>query len=182
MPLFLTTAIAVSLVATGCAGGNSAAVAHLGRQAGPGSKRLTAVHLTGLQEGIAHSECMRAHGVAAYPDPDAEGDIRLSSSSGVNPSSSQFLSAQKACARFEPGGSTGSITPWGQALLEKALKFVACMRAHGIPNFPDPKPLPYGVMLTIPRSSGINVNSPQFAVATKVCQPLMNVNPSTGKP
>ncbi len=177
--------LAGTAVFTSACGGGGPAVAHLphsGRAAASGSRNGGAAHLASLQEGIEHSECMRSHGVPSYPDPDANGNVKMSSDSGVNPLSAQFQSAEKACDRFEEGGVSQNSTVWGQALQEKALKFGACMRSHGIAGYPDPKPLKYGFMLSIPRSSGINVNSPQFAKATQICQPLLNVNPSAGQP
>ncbi len=180
--LLPSAAIGIALVAEACGGGSANGVARIGHPVVARAGRPAGAHLAPIQGGLAHSQCMRAHGVLTYPDPDAQGNIKITSASGLNPSSPQFDEAQKACANLEPGGSSQGITPWGQAMLVKALKFVACMRTHGVHNFPDPKPLPYGVMLTIPRSSGIDVNSPQFTKANQICQPLMNVDPGTGKP
>jgi hypothetical protein len=52
------------------------------------------------------------------------------------------------------------------------------MRAHGVPNFPDPKKGPYGEGLTVlfpPNSSavmigGIPFSGPAFQAATKACK------------
>src|SRR5262245_44565648 len=43
-------------------------------------------------------------------------------------------------------------------------RFSACMRSHGVPNFPDPTS---GGGLVI--NSGINPNSPQFQAAQRAC-------------
>ena len=51
------------------------------------------------------------------------------------------------------GASTSSGTGSGDAL---ALRFAACMRAHGVPNFPDP-----GVPVGQP-GSGINQRRPSL--------------------
>jgi len=62
-----------------------------------------------------------------------------------------------------------------------ALKFVACMRAHGIVNFPEPKidwnTQELGVGFT--PASGIDPNSPQFKSAQKAC-PLPRLGQGEG--
>jgi hypothetical protein len=50
------------------------------------------------------SACMRSHGLANFPEPNAQGGLQINSSSGLNPNSPQFQAAQKACASFAPGG------------------------------------------------------------------------------
>jgi hypothetical protein len=50
-------------------------------------------------------------------------------------------------------------------MLPLLLKYVHCMRGHGVPNFPSPdqqKDL-----------SPVNVNSPQYLAAAKACQDLL---------
>src|SRR5215510_4184697 len=54
--------------------------------------------------------------------------------------------------------------------------YSACMRRHGIPNFPDPDS--HG-RLVFTTGSGINPRSPQFRAAQKACQRLL---PNGGKP
>jgi hypothetical protein len=50
-------------------------------------------------------------------------------------------------------------------------KWAACIRAHGVPNFPDPNS-DGSVNLT-----GININSPQFLAAHQDCQSLVVASP-----
>ena len=139
---------------------------------------------TPYQQALAYSRCMRTHGVPAFPDPDAQGDIRMSSSgSGVDALSPQYQAAARTCQKLEP--VTGhSTAPPGAQLLPEWLKFAACMRAHGIVDYPDPKPIGnYGVMVQIPKSLHIDQSSPQFLAAGKVCQPLLKGNvPGSGGP
>jgi hypothetical protein len=56
-----------------------------------------------LAQMVKLSHCMRAHGVPKFPDPTSNG-IRISPSSDIDPNSPQFLVAQKACAKYSPGG------------------------------------------------------------------------------
>jgi hypothetical protein len=80
---------------------------------------------------------MRAHGVSNFPDPSPGGPSVIPN--WINPQAPAFLSAQKACAKFLGGGGRhGSTTSERVALLRLA----DCMRAHGLPNFPDPTTSP----------------------------------------
>ena len=54
-----------------------------------------------------------------------------------------------------------------------ALAFANCMRAHGVPNFPDP--LPGGGFL-FQTGSGVNPASTLFEAAQAKCQKLMPMN------
>jgi len=120
------------------------------------------------QQGIVHSECMRQHGLPGFPDPDSQGIVHLNARDGFTPNSPRFLAALKACAKLWPGGAETS-THFRQDMTAM-LKLAACMRKHGITKFPDPVPFGNGgVMLTIPKSSGIDVNSAQFAAASRAC-------------
>lgn len=116
------------------------------------------------------ASCMRANGEPNFPDPNAQGQITVSTSSGVDPQSSQFQKAMQACRKDLPNG--GVPTPAQQAQArQSALAFSACMRSHGVPKFPDPQFGPGGkVTLSIGPNSGFDPRSPQFQNAQKACQ------------
>ena len=104
-----------------------------------------------------------------FPDPNSQGAITGSgsSASGINPQSPQFQAAQKSCAKLAPSGGT----PAQQAQnLAQAVKYAACMRSHGVSNFPDPTSSNGGIGF---ESTGIDRNSPQYLAASKTCQPLL---------
>ncbi|NOR00346.1 hypothetical protein HGK72_09835 [Mycolicibacterium fortuitum] len=87
----------------------------------------------GQQQETKYSECMRAHGVADFPNPNAEGHI---SYGGVSVSKATWQNAVGACAKLQPPGwSDAQRTPAQQAA---ALNFAQCVRDHGVPDFPDP--------------------------------------------
>ena len=72
------------------------------------------------------------------------------------------LAACGSSAKSNPGsGSKGAGV---------AIKFADCMRAHGVPNFPDPSP---GGGIQISSSSGIDPRSPAFQEAQNACSKLM---------
>jgi hypothetical protein len=72
---------------------------------------------------------------------------------------------------------TGSSAP--QSTEAALVKFAACMRADGVPNFPDPT----GGGIHISSSSGINPSSPAFQAARARCRHLLpGGGPPTGPP
>jgi hypothetical protein len=67
----------------------------------------------------------------------------------------------------DPSGGGTSIAMGFGGNFTKALKYSACMRAHGVPNFPDPSS---SGVIQFGSSSGINPASPQFRRAQASCQ------------
>jgi hypothetical protein len=122
---------------------------------------------------------MRAHGVPDFPDPSATG-ISLSDQPGsdVNPSSPAFQAAQRSCAgiRFSKFNLTPTERAQGTA---KLLRFARCVRAHRIPNYPDPSSLGpnQGVGFLIDRNT-IDRHSPALQAALTACQGLTGVSPA----
>lgn len=57
----------------------------------------------------------------------------------------------------------------GSATTRAGIEYAACMRAHGVPNFPDPSSAGGGVRL----GSRINTRSPAFGSAQSACQKLL---------
>jgi hypothetical protein len=95
---------------------------------------------------------------------------------GINPSiadNPRFKLAQEACGKLLPGGGPGSgstaqISPQEQS---QYLKAAACIRAHGIPNFPDPTFSGGGVH--VPQTAGVDPHSPRVRAAEEACQSLI---------
>jgi hypothetical protein len=52
------------------------------------------------------------------------------------------------------------------------LAYSACIRAHGVPNFPDPQESAGKSKLVIGPGSGVDVNSPTFQAAMSACKAL----------
>ena len=48
------------------------------------------------------AECMRSHGVPKFPDPSSNGNLLITPSSGIDPNSPLFQTAQKDCAKYFP--------------------------------------------------------------------------------
>jgi hypothetical protein len=143
-------------------------VAHVGSTpTGTGQSQSSTQGSSTQTKAAAYSTCMRSHGVPSFPDPDSQGHLflKITRGSQLDPSSPRFQAAQQACKALAPSQTTSSSN---SQFLQQALKLAACMRSHGVPNFPDPKTLSGGFMIT-----GINPNSPQFQAAQQACRSLM---------
>jgi hypothetical protein len=121
----------------------------------------------GTADGAKYSACMRKHGVTNFPDPNGQGVITIHSGMGIDPGSPAFRSARTACEKLLPNG--GQPTPAQIAQRQQEmLAFSACMRAHGIKDFPDPSS--GGIQLHSTPGSDLNPNNPTFQKAQQACQ------------
>jgi hypothetical protein len=168
----LAAAIGLSLFAAACGGSSGKGVAQIGS---------TQATTTGSDSGsspnegrgsslVAFSACMRKHGLPNFPDPQAVGGryrLDTDSDNGTRTPSPQFTRAREACKELLPFGNMPN--PNEQAKqLQHAVKYAACMRAHGMPDYPDPKLSPDGGI-----TLGIAPDSPQFKTAQKACEHLL---------
>lgn len=95
---------------------------------------------TRQQNGLKYARCMRANGVPAFPDPNADGGFLLHHGPGLEPSSPTFRAAQAKCLKYlGPGLAPGTQTHPSSHWLAQMLSVAGCMRAHGISGFPDPR-------------------------------------------
>jgi len=133
---------------------------------------------SGTQTGVtlAYAQCLRAHGVADFPDPKGSGPMTRRGGNGhltidgvtLKESPEQFQTAQQACRQYLASGPAGG-QPSPQAQ-QAAVAFSQCMRAHGLPNFPDPT-FDHGVTFNSP--PGFDPNAPQVKAAQSACQSLL---------
>jgi hypothetical protein len=139
------------------------------------------------QKALAFSKCMRSHGALGFPDPTSQGTITVTQALLNNP---QIRSAAPSCRNLLPRGAV-QLPPALQRKLEtQALRYSACMRTHGVPNFPDPTihngavgfriaarsgaPGPQSSPGSGPKSpGGPPAMPPQFQAAQRACQSLM---------
>jgi hypothetical protein len=91
------------------------------------------------QKAVKFAECMRSNGVSEFPDPDASGSLTIDgivNGSSLDPNTPAFKQAIGACRDLEPAGFMGSRRSPQQ--MQAALEFAQCIRANGVPDFPDP--------------------------------------------
>lgn len=84
------------------------------------------------EKAVKFAECVRAHGVPHFPDPDSSGDFNF----GVDVSAAVFTAAVNACKALQPPGTLSAKRSTAQQ--SAALRFAQCVRARGVPDFPDP--------------------------------------------
>jgi hypothetical protein len=165
--------LAVGVGIAACGGPSTAGVAAVSTTTTANLSGGRSAQATGL---LAYSSCMRSHGVPGFPDPTGNQGIPkdevIRAFRAVTNAQAQAASHQ--CAHLLPAG--GSLS--GQATQavptqdqQDYLKAAACMRAHGITNFPDP--LFSGGSVRFPIPSGINSSSAQFNQARRTCQKLI---------
>ena len=100
---------------------------------------------------VAYSHCIRAHGLPNYPDPPGDGQVPKADAQELGVSSTQLQTAQRDCQHLYPadGGALGASLRQceetgycPQAMVQPVLnamrRFSRCMRAHGVPDWPDP--------------------------------------------
>ena len=88
--------------------------------------------LTARDKAVKFAECIRAHGVSDFPDPDAKNQFQY----GVSVSPAVWKQATTACKDLQPPGTlSGKRTPKQQSA---SLRFAQCVRDHGVKDFPDP--------------------------------------------
>lgn len=179
---------AVSVLAAGCGGGSpSAAVANIGSstttttssaQAGsPGSSGTSGATGGGgnltmqMKDGAKFAACMRSHGVPNFPDPGSGGSVTINQSLGIDPDSPKFKAAQAACQKLLPRGKEPTAQEQAKAQ-QQMLAFSACMRSHGVPDFPDPTfSNGRGTMkIAGGQGSDLDPSSPKFKAAQEACK------------
>jgi hypothetical protein len=174
----LLAAAIAALVVAGCGGSSSGAgVAQIKSKvhtdATTTAKR--ALRPKTKPSALAFSRCMRAHGVADFPDPRSSGQIPIKSAGGMtrgpsggftaNPNSPGYETASKDCR------SLADATPVTQGqsnpIMAAQLKFADCMRTHGVPNYPDPTSS--GEVGNNGAIRGVNPSSPAVQGAERTC-------------
>jgi len=115
----------------------------------------------GREQALKFAQCMRANGVPGFPDPDPGGRFRgVGHEQQNNPT---FRAAQQACRALAPGGEHEKLGD--PAYVNQVRKFAQCIRANGVPGFPDPDPNG--------RFRGVGheqQNNPAFRAAMQACR------------
>jgi hypothetical protein len=167
--------VTIALLAAACGGGaRPSGVASLGKTT-PSSAAAGGVATTlppgdtvekHYEQALKFSECMRSNGIPNFPDPSSTGGIDIGPSSGIDPQRPQFQAAQKACRKYFPAPDLSKAEIAQREA--QALEFAKCMRANGVPNFPDPQFGANGAESVGP-VAGVDPNSPAYQAATNKC-------------
>jgi hypothetical protein len=127
-----TAAVLVTGGATACGSGGSGAAVSSSPTLGTAAKEAKARQFV---------ECARKNGIPNVADPkvNADGDIDIDPPPGLTKQSPIVQKVIKTCGKYLDGVFTDE-TKDPSAEYDKALKLAACVRQHGVPNFPDPSP------------------------------------------
>jgi hypothetical protein len=124
-----TAAAIAAATAIAACGSSSPGSSSSGGQTNP--KRAQA-----QQDTLNFARCMRSHGVSNFPD-----DLHFQNVPGIDPSAPAFTTAQTACRHLLPVKTPPPAAPSAQ-IEATLLRLSNCLRAHGYPSMPDPKPNP----------------------------------------
>jgi hypothetical protein len=137
-PAALVLVALISLIGAGCGSntptGTANGSADSGNRAGTANSGGAGgnTQATKREKAVKFAECVRAHGVPHFPDPDASGNFNF----GVDVSEAVFTAAVNACKALQPPGSLSGKRSTTQQ--SAALRFAQCVRVNGVPDFPDP--------------------------------------------
>ena len=114
------------MISAGC-GSNAPSETGTATSPAPANTKLTA-----RDKAVKFAECIRAHGVSDFPDPNAKNDFEY----GVSVTPAVWKQATTACKDLQPPGTLSSKrTPKQQSA---SLRFAQCIRDNGVKDFPDP--------------------------------------------
>jgi hypothetical protein len=143
-----TTSTTAATAATGAAASSSAAKASTNAE----------------EQGVAYAQCMRKHGID-MPDPSKSGPhINQNGGGSATQDLRKVNAAMAACKSLLPAGENLVKPPADSVAELRAL--AKCMRANGIPKFPDPGA---DGQLMIDKNSGIDPTSAAFKAAQTKC-------------
>ncbi len=161
--LFAALLVGLAVILAACGGSSDPGAAKSTSTSSSGGSGSSSSSQSGT---VAFAQCVRAHGVPDFPDPQ-NGHFLISGSDENNPN---FQSAVQACQHLLPGGSATN-GGGGGSNSSAELAFAHCMQTHGVPNFPDPSS---NGALSVPQ--GVDSNSPQFQSAFQACSSLLPNN------
>jgi hypothetical protein len=161
--LLALAALAVPLLA-GCGGASRA----------PAPPSSAAGELPALAVLRELARCIRAHGLPDFPDPQlgSDGVSRFPDSAPRVPDATQ-QACRAIAAQIRPDYTSTSAVSSGD--VEKLMALARCVRAHGIPDWPDPNALGQFPIDTHTQQGGKRLLEP----ALRACARL-NPNPNGG--
>jgi hypothetical protein len=133
-PLAALALATVALIGAGCSNGSAengntgtGTASSSGTASSGADKKLSA-----RDKAVKFAECIRAHGVSDFPDPNEKNQFEY----GVSVTPAVWDKATTACKDLQPPGTlSGKRTPKQQSA---SLRFAQCIRDNGVKDFPDP--------------------------------------------
>jgi hypothetical protein len=170
-PVVFTLLALGALAGCGSSGGGPTVAAASGTPAGAPAP-TTSVPPDAARAGRDLAQCLRDHGIPAKdPIVPIPPGANLATIFGVDPTSvsqAQLQQIEQVCAAQIQKFQQLAVPPppWGSSDAQK-LAFAKCMRAHGVPNWPDPVAGSNDFPL---KQAGVNRNDPAVQAAVAACQ------------
>jgi hypothetical protein len=113
---------------------------------------------------------MRANGVANFPDPQrGQTTAKFPGAQQLGISGSRYRAAEGSCAHLLPNGGRTTQAAL-QHMLSELVRLSQCMRAHGVPNWPDPSVGPDGLPgFNLVGIRGLDSSSPETMTKIHEC-------------
>jgi hypothetical protein len=143
--LVVTALAGLALASAGCADGTDPpTVASAASPGGSGPASASADPVARYVEARrAWVKCLRKQGFQDVPDPDAKGNVDLQAHGGRAKTDPRWLAAQEECKQFSmevPAELEPKLPPLTAEQLAWRREYAKCMRANGMPRWPDPGP------------------------------------------
>jgi hypothetical protein len=173
----LVAAAAIGLAACGGGGSSTPHVASLGSSDGSGSTDPGGNSTTAPSSGNPTqlldqwAACIRKHGDPSQVDPtiDSNKDIQINMTNVSNTLANEVHGSTGPCSNYLLAAENqlrgGQPAPQAPSMATQ-LKYAECMRANGVPKYPDPNGSTEGPSFI---TLGIDTNSPVFQNADKLC-------------
>jgi len=156
----------LALTAAACGGSSGNHVARLATTTGQVTSAASP-----QDRAVAFAHCMRSHEVPNWPDPEPDSngvfDKSKLTSQRLGASLHRVQAAQAACNHLLPNGGRGPNLAQIRHVTAEARSFARCVRAHGVPNFPDPGS---DGRIPDPATVGVDQGSPKFQAANQACR------------
>ena len=175
-PGVLAVTVGLLLLTAACGSGTSSS--STSSTSGTSSSGTGGVSAAYVSDKLGLARCLRAHGVPNYPDPNASGQ--------EPPGAKQLIFAPQGQAAVGACSSWGNrihndVAAQNQAVMGEYVRFAQCMRAHGLPNFPDPVTAERRVEFVLSASQdGFDPHSPQVLAKAHQCESVLP--PGSGLP
>ena len=119
----------VALIGAGCSNGSPE---NGNSGSGTASSSGASKKLTARDKAVKFAECIRAHGVSDFPDPNAKNQFEY----GVSVTPAVWKQATTACKDLQPPGTLSAKRTRKEQ--SASLRFAQCIRENGVKDFPDP--------------------------------------------
>jgi hypothetical protein len=133
-------ALALGTALAGCGSTGSAGAGAAPTGAGTSGGTGTSAQQRARGVWLDYARCVRAHGYPNFPDPVVGPDGNATLTGG--PQAKQAAVAEEGACGAILGRLPASVTrePVTPALLRTERLLAACLRQHGLPQWPDPRP------------------------------------------